>query len=214
MSEAAPTPRAEPDDQPDEDAAFFERRYRAAGPAEPGAVPWAVFGPRPALLDWLDAQSAPRRGATALVVACGYGDDAEELAHRGFTVRAFDAAPTAIARCHARFPDSPVEYRTANLFALPSDWHGHDLVVEIQTVQSLPLARRGDAVRAIAAQVGPGGTLFLRASGRADDEPVHDRPWPVSRADLAPLAAAGLRETSFDDSRSGGGRLFHATYTR
>jgi len=42
-------------------------------------VPWAALEPRPALLEWLD-RDPPVHGAAALVVACGLGDDAEELA--------------------------------------------------------------------------------------------------------------------------------------
>ncbi len=203
---------------PDPDTAWFEERYATAEADPQAPPPWAVMAPRPALVAWLDARPAPAPGATALVVACGYGDDAQELARRGWTVTAFDAAPTAIARARERFPGSPVDYRVADLFALPPG--AYDLVVEIQTIQSLPPERREAAVAAIAAQVGPGGTLFLRASGRDDDEPVGGRPWPVSRGDLAGLARAGLREVQFDDvlDRAGRGpdpsRLFHATYVR
>jgi len=202
----------------DPDAAFFERSY-AGAVDDLATVPWAVLAPRPALVTWLDTQTPPAPGATALVVACGYGDDAEELARRGWEVTAFDASPTAIEGARERFPGSAVDYRVENLFALPPG--ASDLVVEIQTIQSLPLERRAAAVAAIAAQVGPGGTLYLRASGRDDDEPVHDRPWPVSRADLAGLESAGLRRTWFTDTPDAAGRnpenrsrMFHGTWTR
>ncbi len=192
----------------------FEDIYLQAGD-DLAAVPWAELRPRPALVEWLDSRP-DRPGATALVIACGFGDDAEELARRGYAVRAFDVAPTAIARCRERFPDSPVDYRVADLFALPADWSGgHDLVVEIQTVQSLPRDVRRETITAVAATVGRGGELFVRASGRDDDEPTPHRPWPVSRADLAVLADAGLSEERFDDTRDArGGRWFHAAYRR
>jgi SAM-dependent methyltransferase len=205
----------DPDDP--SDARFFEGRYAAAGD-DLATVPWAVLAPRPALLEWLDGRPGPRPGATALVVACGYGDDAEELARRGWTVHAFDIAPTAIARCRARFPGSPVDYRVADLFDLPPDWAPHDLVVEIQTVQSLHPGLRAAALAAVAAAVAPGGELFLRAHGRDDDAPPGQRPWPVSRAELGALAAAGLVETSFaevaDPGHRPGARAFHAGYRR
>lgn len=189
---------------PDPDSAFFAQRYAT------GDAPWAQFRPRPALVEWLGSRP-DRPGASALVVACGYGDDAEELARRGYVVRAFDVVPAAIARCRERFPGSPVDYRVADLFALPGDWAGgHDLVVEIQTIQSLPLERRAATVAAIAATVGPGGELFVRAAGRGDDEPVHDRPWPVSRAELRGFTAHGLREESFAVEDG----WFHAAYRR
>jgi 2-polyprenyl-3-methyl-5-hydroxy-6-metoxy-1,4-benzoquinol methylase len=175
----------------DPDAAFFAQRYAS------GDAPWAQCRPRPALVQWLDTRP-DRPGTSALVVACGYGDDAEELARRGYRVRAFDVVPAAIARCRERFPRSPVDYRVADLFDLPAGWAGgHDLVVEIQTIQSLPLDRRAATVAAIAATVAPGGELFVRAAGRGDAEPVHGRPWPVSRAELRGFTDHGLREESF-----------------
>jgi SAM-dependent methyltransferase len=202
----------------DPDAAYFERSY-AGAVDDLATVPWAVMAPRPALVTWLDTQPGPPPGATALVVACGYGDDAEELARRGWGVTAFDSSPTAVDGARERFPDSAVDYRVENLFALAPG--AYDLVVEIQTIQSLPLERRTAAVGAIAAQVGPGGTVYLRASGRDDDEPVHDRPWPVSMADLTGLEAAGLRRTWFTDTLDAAGRnagnrsrMFHGTWRR
>jgi SAM-dependent methyltransferase len=195
-------------------AVRFEFLYAGAGD-DPAAVPWAIFAPRPALVEWLDTRPPPRHGSTALVVACGYGDDAEELARRGWAVRAFDVAPTAIAQCRRRFPRSPVDYRVADLLDLPGDWPAYDLVVEVQTIQSLPLSCRGAATAAIAATVGAGGTLFLRAYGRDDGDPVRDPPWPVSRADLARLADNGLTEIWFEDEHDPDGvRTFHAAYSR
>ncbi len=187
----------------DPDAAFFARLYAD------GRAPWAEWRPRPALVEWLDSRP-DRPGATALVVACGYGDDAEELARRGYAVRAFDVVPAAIGVCRERFPGSPVDYRVADLFALPAGWEQHDLVVEIQTVQSLPLERRAATVAAIAATVGPGGELFVRAAGRGDADPVHDRPWPVSRAELRGFTDHGLRETTFTVADG----WFHVSYRR
>lgn len=197
---------------PDEDARFFEERYAAGDPA---GLPWVGLRPRPALLEWLGSRP-DRPGASAIVVACGYGDDAEELAARGYRVRAFDVAPSAIARCRERFPDSPVDYRAADLFDLPAEWAGgHDLVVEIQTIQSLPLARRAATISAVAGLVAPGGELFVRAAGRADDAPAGGRPWPLSRAELAGFGAAGLREERFvEQPDEDGDRWFHVSYRR
>lgn len=198
----------------DPDSRFFEQRYAEAGD-DLAVLPWAELRPRAALVEWLDRQPRPPAGP-ALVVACGLGDDAEELARRGWVVRAFDVAPTAIRQCRQRFPDSAVDYRVADLFALPPEWSaGHDLVVEIQTIQSLPLDRRDATVAAIAAMVAPGGRIFVRASGRADDEVVHTRPWPLSRAELAGFTRHGLREESFVEQSDANGRAwFHASYAR
>ena len=77
------------------------------------------------------------------MVGCGLGDDAEELARRGYDAAAFDVIEKAIAWCRRRFPDSAVDYRVADVFALPEEWQrAFDLVVEIQTIESLPIADR------------------------------------------------------------------------
>ena len=75
-------------------------------------------------------------------------------------------------------------------------------MVEINTIQSLPLSLRRDTVAAIAATVAPGGSLFVRCYGRAADEPVDSRPWPVSRAELAVFEEEGLREVEFAEELS------------
>lgn len=152
-----------------------------------------------------------------MVIGCGYGDDAEELDRRGYWVTAFDIAPTAIARCRERFPSSEVAYRVADLFALPQEWReAFDLVVEIRTLQSLPLEKRAAAVRAVAERVRPGGKLWLRCLARDDDEPVADRPWPVCRRELAWLGQARLHELEFREQpqTAGRGRTFTLVYQR
>ena len=193
----------------------FEQLYaRAGGHLED--IPWARLTAHPALVAWLENQPAAG-DAPALVVACGYGDDAEELSHRGYRVTAFDIAPTAIAWCRERFPESRVDYLVADLFDRPLRWRTHfDLVVEIRTLQSLPIDQRGHAVSAIAETVAPGGRLWLRCLAREDKEPVGNRPWPVSRNELQGFARSGLRQLEFRDGRSAadGGRSFTAVYQR
>jgi Methyltransferase domain len=165
--------------------------YAAAGD-DLAAVPWANLKPFPLLVEWLDGAGAAASG-TALVVGSGYGDDAEELSRRGFGVSAFDLSPTAIARTHERFPDSTVDYRVGDLFALPAEWRRRfDLVIEIRTLQSLPIAARRDAAAAIAATVAPAGRLWLFALGRDSHVAGETRPWPVVPEELAELEAAGL----------------------
>lgn len=189
----------------------FEDLYASVGD-DLDQVPWARFAPNSTLAEWLDRRPV---GGRALVVACGFGDDAEELARRGYDVTAFDLSETAIAWCRRRFPDSTVDYRIADL--LTAEWdQPFDLVVELYTIQSLPLADRRRVMAALAAPVAPGGTLFVRCFARADDEPVGLRPWPVSRAELAGLTEEGLAETSFGEDvvESSGSRFFTGVYTR
>jgi SAM-dependent methyltransferase len=169
----------------------FEEMYAAAG-NDLAAVPWANLKPFPLLVEWLDGAGAAVSGS-ALVIGSGYGDDAEELARRGFAVSAFDLAPTAIERTHERFPGSTVDYRVADLFDLPAEWRERfDLVIEIRTLQSLSIGDRSGAAAAIAATVAPGGRLWLFALGRDTHLRGETRPWPVTPEELAVLEAAGL----------------------
>jgi SAM-dependent methyltransferase len=192
----------------------FEEIYVRAG-QDLGAIPWAALAPNPALVSWLDRQPAPA-GDRALIIGCGLGDDAEEAARRGYQVTAFDLSPTAIRHCRERFPQPAVDYQVADLFRLPAAWAGtFGLVVEIRTLQSLPLPQRADATAAIAAAVRPGGRVFVRCLARDDDEPPVSRPWPVSRRELGGFTAAGLRESEFADQPATPphGRFFTAVYT-
>jgi len=170
----------------------FEEMYAAAG-EDLAALPWASLKPFPLLVEWLDRAGAGM-GGKALVVGTGLGDDAEELARRGFDVTAFDLSPTAIERARERFPESAVDYRVADLLDLPGEWRGRfDLVVEIRTLQSLPIGDRRAAATAIAGTVAPGGLLWLFALGRDSHRPGESRPWPVTEEELAVLEAAGLK---------------------
>lgn len=196
--------------------ASFEELYASVG-GDLEQVPWARLGPNPMLVEWLDRRPVTR-GARALVVACGLGDDAEELARRGHEVTAFDVSATAIGWCQRRFPGSSVHYEVADLMELPAAWHGrYDVVVEIYTIQSLPIALRERMIGTIAGTVAPGGALFVRCFGHEPgDAAVSERPWPVSRAELAGFEKAGLRETEFaeDFPEPTRHRCFRAAYER
>jgi SAM-dependent methyltransferase len=167
----------------DHTAEFFESLYAGMGD-DYSQIPWARLSPRPVLVDWLDAEP-PVAGTLALVVACGLGDDAEELARRGCVVDAFDVSPTAIDIARHRFPGSSVTYLVADLFELPSSWRERfELIVEVQTIQSLPPSEHRAAVAAISTCLAPGGRMFLRTAIRGDDDPARSRPWPLTRSEL------------------------------
>jgi SAM-dependent methyltransferase len=187
----------------------FEEIYARAAD-DLASVPWARLAPHPLLVMWLDSPARPGVPAPppaaptglALVVGCGLGDDAEELARRGYTVTAFDISPTAIASCRERFPRSPVCYQVADVLNLPGQWRDRfSLVAEINTIQSLPRADRPAAIASIAATVAPGGLLFVRCQATgADDEPDGpQRPWPVRRSELGGFTAAGLTQVDLID---------------
>jgi SAM-dependent methyltransferase len=173
----------------------FEEMYQEAGD-DLAAIPWAKLEPRPALVEWLEGEE-PGAGRAALVVGCGYGDDAEELARRGWAVSAFDFSPTAIARARERFPGSPVDYRVADLFDLPDEWRGRfDLVVEIHTLQAIPIDVRASGPATLAGLVAPGGRLWFSILGRDEHLPGGRRPWPLTPGELAGFEAAGLHPGS------------------
>lgn len=179
---------------------WFDPLYREAR-GDPSRVPWADLAPHPALAAWLD-QAGDLTGARAVVVGCGLGDDAEAVARRGARTLAFDVSPAAVDWCRARFPGSTVDYTVGDLLALPPGWRrAFDLVVEVYTVQSLPLPLRERALHGVADLAAPGGRVVVICRGRDDDEPPAGPPWPLSRRDLRALAAAGLREVSFEDWR-------------
>ena len=174
---------------------FFESIYAGAGD-DYSQIPWARLSPRPVLIDWLNAEP-PAAGTLALVVACGLGDDAEELARRGCVVDAFDVSPTAIDTARRRFPDSTVEYRVVDLFHLPAIWRERfELIIEVQTIQSLPPSEHRAAISAISTCLAPGGRMFLRTAVRGEDEPAHSRPWPLTRSELGWFEDEGLQLTA------------------
>ena len=149
------------------------------------------------MVAWLDAH--PDLSGRALVVGCGLGDDAEHLAERGFDVTAFDVSPEAVAWCRRRYPTSQVDYVVADLFDQPAAWSlAFDLVIELRTVQSLPLNLRNEALASVAAPVALGGTLLLVAWSRPDGTQTGGPPWPVSREKLAFLERTGLEEVEAD----------------
>jgi SAM-dependent methyltransferase len=120
----------------DDPTGWFEPLY-AAGRAGTVKMPWDDRRRTPLLMAMLGELDA--EGRAAAVVGCGLGQDAEEVARRGFRTTAFDVSPSAVAIARDRHPDSPVDYRVADLLDLPAGWQqAFDLVVEIVTVQSLP----------------------------------------------------------------------------
>ena len=179
---------------------WFEKLYDAAQGDEQ-AIPWADMRTNPSLADWLESRSVAGNAKRALVIGCGLGDDAEELAHRGFAVTAFDISATAVAWCRRRFADTSVEYCVADMLDLRTEWYGaFDLVVEIYTLQSLPPELRTAAMRQMAGAVAPGGTLLLVARGREPDEDPGALPWPLAKEELEEFIGSGLAVANFADS--------------
>jgi SAM-dependent methyltransferase len=177
---------------------WFERLYEES---QRDGVPisWLDLEPNPYLVEWLARRGAAEGGAggplagRALVVGCGYGDDAELLARCGPAVTAFDVAPSAIARCHERFSRSPVSYVVADALEPPAEWRAaFDFVFEAYTVQVLFGEARRHCARGIGGLVAPGGTLLVVARSRRPEDPEGQMPWPLTRAELDDFASPGL----------------------
>ncbi len=198
---------------------WFEPLYRdAKGRTE--LVPWADDEPNPHFVAGMDLPGMPT-GGRALVLGCGFGDDAEALASFGFDVTAFDLSPSAIAECRRKHPDSSVRYEVQDLFRLPDRYHrdGFDLVLEVYTLQAIPLPERSAGFRPVAECVAPGGVLLAVMRGRDDDADVavDGPPWPISRAECAAFESAGLRLESWEDfldRESPPNRRFRAVFRR
>lgn len=204
-------------DQQPETTNWFDQIYeRAQGDGH--AVPWALLRPRPAFLQWAQQVQLQGQGRRALVIGCGLGDDAEELAQRGFQVTAFDFSPKAVAWCKARFPQSTVNYVVADLFAAPLEWQSaFDFVLEIFTIQALPIDKRQATMAAIAGFVASGGELFVFCLGADRPEGRSGPPWALTRTELDYFRHCNLTEASLEELRDSGqppNLRFRAVYRR
>jgi SAM-dependent methyltransferase len=170
---------------------WFEQLY-AESERDGFAISWVDLAPNPYLVAWLGRQSIPPRGR-ALVIGCGYGDDAELLADRGLEVTAFDIAPSAVARCRSRFPDSRVQYLIADALTPPADWvAAFDFIFDAYTIQVLRGEARTACARSIGRLVAPDGRLLVVARSREEDDPVGAMPWPLTRLELDAFGRPGL----------------------
>ncbi len=178
---------------------WFEPLYaKAAGQST--AIPWADLKPNPNLTTWLDQYKINGAGRSAMTVGCGLGDDAEELARRGFNVTAIDISPTAINWARQRFPQSSVNYSAADLFAMPKIWsRAFDFVFEAYTLQVLPTELRKRAVGCVADLVAPNGQLLIVARAKDANSPQGTMPWPLLREEVEDFTRTGLSLISFED---------------
>jgi SAM-dependent methyltransferase len=194
---------------------WFEALY-AAAEGDPDIVPWAKLVPHPHFTRWADQQRLRGDGQRALVVGCGLGDDAEDLAKRGFDVTAFDLSESAIGWCRKRFPESDVAYHVADLFKPPSEWvSAFDFVLEINTIQAMPPEMRAGAIAQVAKLIVPGGLLLLVARGREEHEMLFGPPWPLSESEVRLFEGQGFQAETFETFENQAGvKRFRAAYRR
>ena len=191
---------------------WFDAFYKeSAGDID--QIPWADLEPNSYFRTWAESSGLKGDGRKALVVGCGLGDDAKYLHDLGFKVTAFDISPTAIEWAKKLYGDAGIEFVTADLFAPPTQWiaeknppanaggsdkkSGFDFVLEIYTIQPLPIEMRPDVIDAIAAFVAEKGSLVVVTRGREDDVEPDVLPWPMSRPDLSRFEKNGLTQTGF-----------------
>lgn len=196
---------------------WFEALYVKAN-RDPSIVPWADLEPNPSLVDWLSVNGSTLSGE-ALIVGCGLGDDAEELARWGLETLAFDISATAIGWCKKRFPKSMVTYQDEDLLLAPCRWQKRfDFVLESYTFQVLPPDLREKAIAAISSFVAPGGILLVLARGREKDSSAKaTMAWPVTKAEISLFGEQGLKSVTFEDymdKEEPPVRRFRATYKR
>lgn len=179
----------------DDPTGWFENLYAAAADGS-AVVPWDRGTAHQLLREWIEESEPDGADKTALVVGAGTGWDAELIADRGYDTTAFDISPSAIEAAHRNHPDSRTHYRVADLLAPPAAWqHAFDLVVEIYTVQALPITLQAEAVKQVTEFVASGGTLLVIAAARPDDQPedaVEGPPWPLTRATIESFTTPDL----------------------
>ena len=178
---------------------WFEAIYKnAAGDNE--QIPWADLQPNRYFRAWAEQINLRGNGRKALVVGGGLGDDARYLHELGFKVTMFDISVTATEWARKILADVPVEIVTADLFNAPKEWsEAFDFVLEIYTIQPLPLELRPQTIDAIAEFVTENGKLIVVTRGREDDEEPLELPWALSRKDLSRFDENNLKQIYFGE---------------
>ncbi len=176
---------------------WFEALYDEAGGNHEN-IPWADLEPNRFLVEFAKKTNLRGTGRKALVVGCGLGDDAKYLHDLGFEVTGFDISPTAIEWAKKLNPE--IRFETADLFAPFQGWLGaFEFVLEIYTIQPLPLEIRPQVIDSISNFVAPNGRIVVVTRGREDDEIPLELPWALSQKDLSQFEKNGLRQTYFEE---------------
>jgi SAM-dependent methyltransferase len=180
---------------------WFDALYREAG-GDAEHIPWADLEPNRFFKAWAERRGLKGNGRKALVVGCGLGDDAQYLHTLGFDVTAFDISPTAIEWAKKIYGDPDIKFETTDLFHPLSGWLGaFGFVLEIYTIQPLPMEMRSRAIDSVASFLAPGGELVVVCRGRENGEEVGQIPYPLSKDDLSGFEKAGLEQAEFNEVR-------------
>jgi len=173
-------------------AEHFETVYREAAGDE-SRVPWQDGRANPALVCWLNAE-APRLvrpGVRAVVVGCGLADDVAELDTRGYDALGFDVSPTCVAWARERHPALADRLLVADATRPPTNLRCRfELVVECNTIQSVPPEMRAKVVRGLVLLAKPHGVVLAVARSRPEGWPLDEvagPPYPLTKTELVSL---------------------------
>jgi len=179
----------------EEATAWFDNYYKDAN-KEMDTIAWAKGEVNPFLQEYLDNfRETPSK---AIVIGCGLGDDAFALYAAGFDVTAIDISEEAINWAKERFDGAEIDFRVADLFALPEELLGQfDFVFEAFTIQSLPLALRDRVITAITSLMKPDAKVLAVCNAKLDHERFDGPPWPLTFNELRLFTMKECRELEF-----------------
>ena len=177
---------------------WFEALYKEAE-GDNERISWADLEPNRFFVEFAEKTNLQGANRKALVVGCGLGDDARYLHDLGFKVTAFDISPTAVEWARRLHHETDINFVVADLFEAPKEWYqAFEFVLEVYTIQPLPMEMRARVIDAIANFVELHGRLVVVTRGREDDEIPPELPWALSRKDLSRFEENGFRQTSFE----------------
>ncbi len=177
------------------DTDWFEELYNNAD-GDSCAIPWAKLSPDPLLLEFLSNHKNLQ--GRALVIGCGLGDDAKEIADAGFDTIAIDISKSAIKWAKQRFEEDDITFCVEDIFHLPKEYlHSFDFVFESLTIQSLPITFRPEMIEAITSTVASNGKLLVVAHGKNEGETFEGPPYPLLINELGLFQKYGLKQLEF-----------------